>query len=73
MEARQTDNSISYILSTLAIEGLSPSPEAIALCRKLSDGEVSPEEAENAPKSDALASAGRIMDLYDSSFRELAK
>ena len=48
MEARQTDKSISYILSTLAIEGLSPSPEAIALCRKFSDGELSAEEAENA-------------------------
>ena len=73
MNIHENHNSIDYIESTLAIEGLTPSPEAIALCRKLSDGEVSPEEAENAPKSDALASAGRIMDLYDSSFRELAK
>ena len=31
------------------------------------------DQLENAPKSDALASAGRMMDLYDSSFRELAK
>ena len=73
MNIHKNHNSIDYIESTLAIEGLTPSPEAIALCRKLSDGEVSPEEAVNAPKSDALASAGKKMDLYDSAFRELAK
>ena len=48
MDPKTINNPISYIVATLAIEGLSPSQEAINLCEKLVEGKMTAEEAENA-------------------------
>ena len=48
MVTKSIDNPINYIISTLAIENLSPSQDALELCRKLTASELTAEEAENA-------------------------
>lgn len=42
---REASKQIEYSLSTLAIEKLSPSREAMKLCEQMSDGEISTEAA----------------------------
>lgn len=41
---RETQKNINYTLSTLAIEGLTPSKETVKLCEKMSDGEIELED-----------------------------
>ena len=42
---REASKQIEYSLSTLAIERLSPSQEALKLCEQMSDGKISTEAA----------------------------
>lgn len=42
---RSAQQRIKYILATQAIERLTPSKDALCLCEKVSDGELSADEA----------------------------
>ena len=42
---KRTKHNIEYTLSTLAVEGLKPSREAIQLCKEVSDKKISLDDA----------------------------
>ena len=48
MKENMTDSNIQYIVSTLAIEGLTPSNDALELCRNLFDGKIDEKTAEDS-------------------------
>lgn len=43
-----TESNIRYIVSTLAIEDLKPSQEALDLCRELFEGKINSADAEKS-------------------------
>lgn len=60
--ARRNNQNIKHTLSTQAIEGLSPSGQAIRLCKKLSDGTLTADAAVEAIKAKHGLTRGHLRD-----------